>query len=198
MIAATMSSAVTPRPVWPGRIAISLPSEHSSPRFVAEALAERLRARGVHADVTGPLTGLPREYDALVLGCLADSEEDLRALAHYLEHAHEELENVATALFLVYPPSRTHHDPTGEIADVVTRLRWRPDLAAAFQDHEGKHGAMMRWWLHHVHHRHELSVSSPADIDHFAEALATGLTRAGVTGDLARLRALRHHPSYAS
>lgn len=198
MIAATISSAVAPSAVWPGRIAISLPCEHSSPRFVAEALADRLRARGYHADVTGPLTGLEREYDAIVLGCLAESEDDLRALAEYLEHAHDELTHVATALFLVYAPSRTHHDPTGEIADVVTRLHWRPDLAAAFQDHEAKYGAMMRWWHNHVHRRHELSVSSPADIDRFAEALATGLTRAGVTGDLARLRALRHQPSYAS
>lgn len=198
MFAATRTPAVVPRPVWPARIAISLPSEHSSPRFVAEALADRLRVRGYHADVTGPLPDIPREYDALVLGCLADSEEDLRALAQYLEVAHEELAHVATALFLVYEPTKIRHDPTGEIADVVTRLHWRPDLAAAFQDHEAKHGAMMRWWLHHVHHRHELSVASPADIDHFAEAIATGLTRAAVTGELARLRALRHPPAYAS
>ncbi|MDX2089983.1 MAG: hypothetical protein SFX73_19155 [Kofleriaceae bacterium] len=198
MIAATISSAIAPAPVAPGRIAISLPCEHRSPQFVAEALAERLRARGYCTDIMGPLDELPREFDALVLGCLADSEEDLRALAHYLEHAHDELQHVATALFLVYPPSRTHHDPAGEIADLVTKLQWRPDLAAAFQNHEAKYGAMMRWWRHHVHKRHELSVSVPADIDHFAEAIATGLTRASVTGDLARMRALRHPPAFAS
>jgi len=197
MIAVTLSSAVEPAPLWPGRIAISLVSEHPSPRFVAEALADRLRARGYHADITDELTAVSPKYDAVVLGSLAGSEEDVRALAHYIE-AHDRLANVATALCLVYEPGRSNHDPVGEIADVVARLRWRPDLAAAFQDHEARHGAMMRWWRHHVSHRHELSVSSPSDIDRLAEAVATGLTRAAVTGDLARLRALRHRPAYAS
>jgi hypothetical protein len=182
--------------MWPGRIAISLAREHAAPRAVADALAERLRARGYHADVLGPPPSLSADYDALVLGCLADSPDDVRALAHYLDSARNDVAHVATALFLVYEPSRAHHDPLGEIADVVTRLGWRPDLAAAFQDEHGTHGAMMRWWMHHVHRRHELSASSPSDIDRFAEAIATGLTRATVTGDLARLRALR--PAFAS
>jgi len=197
MIAATISSAVVPVPSWPGRIAILLPTEHPSPRFVAEALAERLRARGYHADVLESPAALSADYDALVLGALADSEEDLRAIAQYLERAHGQLAQVATALFLVYEACRVGHDPLGGIADMVTRLHWRPDLACAFQDDEAKHGAMMRWLLHHITRRHELSVSSPADIDRFAEAIATGLTRATVTGDLARLRALRHQPAFA-
>jgi menaquinone-dependent protoporphyrinogen IX oxidase len=198
MIAATITSAVVPVSTWPGRIAILLPTEHPSPRFVAEALAERLLARGYRADVLDSPSGLSADYDALVLGARADSEEDLRAIAQYLEDAHGQLSHVATALFLVYETSRVKHDPLGEIADMVTRLHWRPDLACAFQDDEAKHGAMMRWLIHHVTRRHELSVSSPADIDRFADATATGLTRAAVTGDLARLRALRHQPSFAS
>jgi menaquinone-dependent protoporphyrinogen IX oxidase len=173
----------------PGRIVIATARPHRGARAIAEDIAARLEARRFAVDVADVPCHLTADCDAVVIGCAAGDEADANVLARYVESARHELSRVASALFLV--TTRRTRDAVDEISRLVARLEWRPDLAAALHDDGGATGAMVRWILRHTSRRPDFSVACDSDVERFAEALGTGLARAAVIGELARMRSSR-------
>jgi hypothetical protein len=174
MYPSLMVPSLLPAALRPGRIAIALAQARPTPRAIADAIAMKLHDYGYVTTVSEVLASPAGDCDALVIGCTGD-DDDIAALAEFLAATRAQLARVATALFVA-----TRTGERGELADVVARLRWRPDLAAGLcaGDRRAPWFVRDRWpWLGHRD-----------DVDRFATALGIGLARAALTGDLARLR----------
>ena len=98
-------------------------------RWIAEAVAHRLRALGSVAeiaDVTCPGMPHPADYEAAVVGISVGLRVD-HSIFRWLHHARPHLDETPTALYIVGHPHgidrALHH---------VGRIGWRPSLIAKF------------------------------------------------------------------
>jgi menaquinone-dependent protoporphyrinogen IX oxidase len=178
---ATSSATLTLAPAFRQlRITIMLAGADHDARAVADAVASRLRTRGLAASIVDHLDARGLASDAIVFGCRIGVVEQIHAMTRFLEDTRSSLGRTATAMFLVCP-ERLLDDrgPVAEITKFVSAVRWRPDLAAAFESHPHMkhHGAMVRWLLTRVRIRADLAVAA-TDVARFADAIAMGLTRA--------------------
>jgi menaquinone-dependent protoporphyrinogen IX oxidase len=182
---ATSLAALTPAPFFHQlRITIMLAGSDHDALAVANAIASRVRTRGLAASIVEHLDARCLASDAIVFGCRIGVVEHIHAMTRFLAETRSALGRTATAMFLVCPEQLL--DDTGPVAEInkfVSAVRWRPDLAAAFESHPHikHHGAMVRWLLTHVGMHADLAVAA-TDAARFADAIAMGLTRATELG----------------
>jgi menaquinone-dependent protoporphyrinogen oxidase len=156
------------------RVLVTYASKHGSTRGIAEAIGERLRERGLDAEVrpVHEVDGLER-YDAVVLGSAVYLGAWMKEALAFLDRNDEALRRIPVWLFSSGP---TADDPM-DLA-VSEKLRLRLDALGA-RDHHLFRGALDRQDLGLLERTAVKAAKQPlgdfrdwADVEQWADAIA--------------------------
>lgn len=166
-----------------GRVLILHASAHDHTLLIANAIAGRIRAHGIVAEIGDARSGVmppPEDYDAVVVGVPA-MVGTRGPIAIYVRDHRDALAEVATAVFTVSVSGNPREgDPYGALADFVRVTGWHPALAAAFA---GGEPLPRDGWLVRLigHERTPAEIAALRtdwiDVDHFADTIAIELAR---------------------
>lgn len=173
-----------------GRVLIIYASAQEHARVIANAVAARIRAHGIVAEVGDAACSMmppPQDYDAVVLGVPIELGPANLRITSYIDEHREALCAVPAALFTISTSGAARdQDPGGFLAQFVRATRWQPDFAAAFA---GGEPLPREGWLVRLIGRGrdwqqiEAVRTDWVDVDRFADRIATELARAAVSAE---------------
>lgn len=108
----------------PRRVLVAYITRSGYTRIVARAIAQRLRDRGIEAELADLELCLrhPERYDAVVLGCAVRHHRHAEAMAEFIAEHRDALTDRITGFFAI----DTAQQLDGHTARLLNRLRWHP------------------------------------------------------------------------